>query len=169
MRKFFGPPLEDTFRKVTNDESKVSFLVKKYREYNHKLHHEYLKIFPNVKETLEELKSRGHRLAVCSNKAKPAIELGFNIVGISDYFDIIVGLEGVLKPKPNPEGIFKIMDVIGQNVIMVGDTAFDIKTANNAGIKSIACLYAMTKKEEFKEVNPTYYINDFKEILNLVD
>ena len=61
------------------------------------------------------------------------------------------------------------MDVIGQNVIMVGDTAFDIKTANNAGIKSIACLYAMTKKEEFKEVNPTYYINDFKEILNLVD
>ena len=168
LKSFFGPPLEDTFRKVTNDESKVDFLVKKYREYNHALHKEYLKIFPNVQTTLEELKRRGHRLAVCSNKAKPAIELGFSITGISDYFDIIIGLEGALKPKPSPDGIYKIMEVIGENVIMVGDTAFDILTANNANIPSIACLYALTKKEAFESVNPTYYINSFEEILDIV-
>lgn len=168
LRKFFGPPLEETFRKVTNDESKVDFLVSKYREYNHQLHEKYLRIFPNVKETLEELKARGHRLAVCSNKAEAAIELGFKLTGIFEYFDIIIGLGGVSVPKPNPEGIYKIKNAIGDDVIMVGDTMFDIETANNANIKSIACLYAKTRKDEFETVNPTYYINDFKEILDIV-
>lgn len=168
LKNFFGPALEDTFREVTKDEERVKFLVEKYHEYNRKYHYEYLKIFPHVKDTLKKLKEDGHKMAVCSNKAISAIELGFEIMGIREYFDCIIGLEKVVNPKPNPEGIYKIMDEIGNDVIMVGDTQFDIITANNAHIESVACLYALTKKEDFKDVNPTYYINDFSEILDIV-
>ena len=169
IKSFFGPALEDTFMWVTHDEEKTSFLVKKYHEFNLSHHKDYLNIYPHVKETLQELKKRGHKLGVVSNKDREAIELGFNIMKIREYFDMIVGLDEVVNPKPNPEGINKIRSQFPKmETAMVGDTVFDVQTARNAGVTSIACTYALTKKEDFEEIKPDYIIDDFQELLEII-
>lgn len=170
IKSFFGPALEDTFRSVVDDEEKVKFLVNEYHKFNLEYHSKYLKIYPHIKEGLEILKAKGIKLGVVSNKVRSAIVYGFEIMGIINYFDVIVGLDEVVCPKPNPEGINKIRAFFpNEEAIMVGDTVFDILTAKNANIKSVAVTYSMSKKEDFDEINPDYVINDFLDLIKIVE
>jgi phosphoglycolate phosphatase-like HAD superfamily hydrolase len=54
------------------------------------------------------------------------------------------------------------------NGFMVGDTALDIEAGNSQNLKTIAVTYGYEKWGTFVKQNPTYIIDSFKEIINLV-
>jgi phosphoglycolate phosphatase len=57
-----------------------------------------------------------------------------------DYFEVLIGREDVINPKPHPEPILKalhLMKANKENAFMVGDTCLDILSAKEAGIKAI--------------------------------
>ena len=172
IKTFFGPPLIDTFMWITNnDEKRSQYLVERFHEYNLSHHKDYLKIYPNVYDTLKKLKENGHSINVFSNKAKEAIILGLKIMGLDQFVSEIVGLEDVINPKPNKEGIEKILNKINkkEEVIMVGDTYFDILAGKNAKVFTCGVTYAKTSKEDFISYGADYIIDDMSELIEIVN
>lgn len=167
--QFNGPPLTETFSKINPDL--VDEMIRVYRKHNHEHHEQYVKLFPNVKETLDILKKHGKKLAIVTAKMRSGVELGLEITNIKAYFDSIVTIDDVENPKPHPEPVLKAMnhlDSTTDDTIMVGDNYHDIKSGKNAGVKTVGVAWS-TKGEDFlRQFEPTYMIDDMKELLPIV-
>lgn len=143
---------------------------------------EYLKVFDihfmdnsdpyhGMTETLDKLKSEGIKLACITNKPKDATYKTLNKAFGDGYFDYVVCDDGIIPRKPDPAGCRMAMDALGvtsEEVIYLGDTATDMKTAVNAGFKSVGCLYGFRDEKELKENGAVYLISEPKELLDII-
>jgi phosphoglycolate phosphatase-like HAD superfamily hydrolase len=90
--------------------------------------------FPGVQESLSELSSCGHRLAVQSRACRAYVQRSLERIGFD--FDAVAAREDVKWPKPDPEGIIMLMGRLRcqpQNTFVVGDHSFDIDAGKRAG------------------------------------
>ncbi len=140
----------------------------------------YTQPYEGVVELLHELKARGIKLAVASNKYQTAAE---QIVKkrFPDIFDIVLGeREGVAR-KPNPQIIYDILfelfgdyyqrfngDILHNKVLYVGDSDIDIQTAQAAHLPAIACTWGFCTEEKLYANNPDYIVRHPSEILALL-
>lgn len=94
--------------------------------------------YPNVVRALEDLKSSGVQLGVCTNKpTKPAREI-CDKLDLATYFDVIAGAEPDQPKKPDPSPLLNCIKALKSTpaqTIYVGDSAIDYETARNAGVK----------------------------------
>ena len=169
LESFFGPPLADSFAKLTdNDRTKTKFLISEYRKVNKELYEKEIKLFPGVLETLEKLKE--YKLVVLSNRVQELVELGLTVTGIHNYFDLVFGLDELPRPKPYPDGIYKILDKFDEDkAVFIGDATTDIISARRAHITSIGVTWAITKRKEFEEEYADYIIDSFEELIKILE
>ncbi len=124
--------------------------------------------YQGILDVLESLKNSGKKIAVNTNKAdKFAIEI-LKKLGMYSYFDIIIGGDSVSRKKPDPEGIFTIIENLKVDVsesLMIGDGKNDIIASKKAGIKSAYVMYGYTTINDISELSPDYFISDPQEIL----
>ena len=119
---------------------------------------------------LAELKARGCRLAVVSNKMMAAT------VELCKYFfpetiEVAIGeneAEGIRK-KPAPDTVFaalKQLGVSGDNAVYVGDSDVDLATARNSGLPCISVLWGFRDREFLLDHGATTFITSPKELLD---
>jgi len=169
IKSFIGPTLWDSFSRFSEDEELIEDLVNCYRKHNIPAQTKYVELFPNVVDTLEKLKNQGYKIAICTSKLRDSAEFGMNLCKIDKYFDYTICLDDIKSPKPNPEGINKIIEKFGTNkAIMVGDNISDVKAGNNANIPSVAVTYSHPK-EKLETANPNYIISDISEIFDVLN
>ena len=142
----FGEPLlitmEREFPGVPPEESAAI-----YREYQKQNADELVKVFAGVPELLEALKQAGYRMAIVTSRTRESATRYLNMFGLAGYFEDMVSCEDTDIHKPNPEPILLCLDKLGiekAEAIMVGDSPFDIKCANNAGVKSVLVDWRIT-------------------------
>ena len=85
---------------------------------------------------LKYLKTKGFKLACCSNSKKETLNLMLKSAQIFDYFDIIIGNDEISRPKPDPEIYLKTFDILGlkpEECIIVEDAAPGIASAKQSG------------------------------------
>jgi phosphoglycolate phosphatase len=102
----------------------------------------YLKMEPNLIETLKTLKDRGIKTAISTNRTT-TMEYIMEKFDLSRYFDMVVTAlpKDVKNPKPHPESVEKILNALnveGGRVLYVGDSEVDWKTARSSGVTFIA-------------------------------
>lgn len=166
---FFGPALDESFKRFVKTEEEVKKLVKCYRDYNEALMADYVVAYDGILELLDKLKENGYKLAIVSNKVTPAVIKGLEICDIDKYFDLIIGLEKLDKAKPDPDGIYQVLDYFNvKDAIMIGDTIIDINTGQNANIDTIGVTWCKTTKEVFLASGATYVVDEPLEILKIV-
>ena len=71
-------------------------------------------------------------------------------MGLMKYFDVLIGREHVIHPKPNPEPIQKALlqlPEVTSGVWMIGDTCMDMYAAEAANIDGIAVLCGYGSEE----------------------
>jgi HAD superfamily hydrolase (TIGR01549 family) len=104
---------------------------------------DYAEIFPYIHledglvPMLELLRRRGIRLAVHTNRTT-TIERLLQHFDIDRFFAPVVGAGSLSHPKPNPEGVHRILGAWGlpkDQVAYIGDSALDERTARSAGIQ----------------------------------
>jgi len=103
-----------------------------------------LKLMKNAKKTVKDLKDKGIRLAIVSNTQERIAEDILENMGIGEYFEIIIGGDSVKKGKPEPDGILAAIKRLGvkkDEAVMIGDTIFDKKAAENADVRFIGFRY----------------------------
>ncbi|MFD1038848.1 pyrophosphatase PpaX [Virgibacillus byunsanensis] len=167
--EFNGPPLRETFENTYPDQ--VEEMIETYREHNLYHHDNYVKLFPNVVETLERLKSENIQLGIVTTKMRKTAEKGLKATGIEHFFDLIIALDDVVHAKPHPEPVLKAMeqfDAHPKTTLMVGDNPHDIKSGINAGVQTAAVAWTFKGKERLQAYNPTYMLNDMEDLLKIV-
>jgi phosphoglycolate phosphatase len=94
-----------------------------------------IKALPYVREVLREIKKQGIKVSVYSSDRKDNFPKIFQVLGIEDYFDALVGGDDVRFPKPHPEGFVLACRRTGigeRQSVYVGDTLDDMKMAKLA-------------------------------------
>ena len=85
----------------------------------------------------------------------------------SELVELIVGGDDVKCAKPSPEGLLWAMDHLGveaEEVLYVGDSIVDAKTAEAAGVEFAAVLTGTTTREEFAEFECKAVCEDISEL-----
>ncbi len=129
------------------------------------------KVFDGIKEVVAELKKRGYKLAVLSNKPhvemQPLLERLIKPLG----FDLVVGVSDTIKPKPNPEATLNILknwDVLPENAYFVGDGESDVLTSINAKIKCVAVLWGNRSKEFLGNYGAKIFAEKPQDLLEII-
>ena len=88
-----------------------------------------------------------------------------------DLIDLIVGAEDVKIEKPNPEGLLWAVEHLGaekSNVLYVGDSVVDARTAQNAKVDFAGVLTGTTTREEFEEYPNLCIVDNISQICNYI-
>ncbi|OQC10297.1 MAG: Phosphoglycolate phosphatase, chromosomal [Tenericutes bacterium ADurb.Bin087] len=143
MATFLGSGKDEQIRRALNARrlshekyfAKVNALLSVYYAKNTNT---YTEIFPGIKETLAELKARGVKLYVATNKpdhvAKDVVRHYFG----DNVFIKVRGDKGDGIIKPNPKFLNAIIKNINdplETIMFVGDSYVDYMSAKNAGVK----------------------------------
>jgi HAD superfamily hydrolase (TIGR01549 family) len=145
-----------------------------YASTYRRLFHEFntdgaVTLYPNVMETLMELKKRGKTLTIASSRSHASLAEYIENLGLSDIISYILGADDVKEGKPNPEAIFKTLerfDFDTDEAIMIGDTVFDINMGINAGVKTCGVTYGNGSRESLSDAD--WVIDDFGSLLELI-
>ena len=117
----------------------------------------YLSIEPGVNETLNSI--RPPLLTALSTNRSSTMPRLIEIFGLNKWFDTIVCALDVCNPKPDPEGVFKILNrlqITRDKAIYIGDSIVDEMVASRAGLPLIAYknnrLKAMFHVKHFSQI-----------------
>ncbi len=141
VRRALGDPDDQRFV----DEALV-FFMKYYRE--HKLDNTY--VYPGVKDSLEAIRATHNgniRMAVLSNKPVIPSRAIVEALGLADYFFQTYGGNSFSTKKPDPQGARELLqeaNVKAEEAVMIGDSANDVLTAQNAGMYSVGLTYGLS-------------------------
>jgi phosphoglycolate phosphatase len=105
--------------------------------------------YPRVGETLAMLRSRGYRLAVCTNKLERLARAVLTHLDLAPFFDAIVGSDSVTARKPDPAALHEAMrrlTTTARSTIMVGDSDTDVGAARGAGIPLVLVTYGYSSR-----------------------
>ena len=119
---------------------------------------------------LEELKRNGVKIAVFSNKPhESAIGVVETVFG-KGLFDHIQGQTDLIPIKPDPAGVFEILEKFGaekDECLYFGDTNTDMLTAHNAGVTAVGVTWGFRPRSELEEYGAEIIIDSAAEIPGL--
>lgn len=98
--------------------------------------------FPGCLEALADLRARGARLAVCTNKPEGLARLLLDALDMTRLFDAIVGGDTLPVQKPDPAPLLEAIARAGGDparAILVGDATPDVGAAKAAGVPCVTC------------------------------
>ncbi|MFS8367469.1 HAD hydrolase-like protein [Acetobacter oryzifermentans] len=98
------------------------------------------RLFPGTQQALEQLKSAGWLLAVCTNKPEVAAQRILDNFGLTSLFAAIGGGDSFAAHKPDPAHLLGTIKQAGGEVsrsVMIGDMPPDCGAATGAGVRFV--------------------------------
>ena len=140
--------------------------INAYRRKRHGMIRPYHGVIP----TLKKLKKQGYKLAIVTDAPKLKAYMRLDMMGIVDYFDVIVGYEDTNRRKPSKlpfKKALKELKVKAADAMHVGDwRERDILGAKKMGMKSCFARYGGNKLG--KLVWADHYIDRFEDLLKIL-
>ena len=183
LRRFIGPPLDESFEKFYGfDKEKALKAVDYYRErYSDKGIYENV-LFDGIADMLEGLKSDGYIIALATCKPEiyvPIVPRILEYFDVDKYFDVAVGseLEGGERRHKNQviDEVFVRLAAAGladagnlsetkSQSIMIGDRKDDILGAKASGIDSMGVRYGFAEEQELEIAGADYIVETVEDI-----
>jgi phosphoglycolate phosphatase len=173
LRRFVGPPLSDTFRNCyAVPPEQVEEAIRLYRVcYNENGGIFESEPYPGIRALLTELRRRGKRLFVATSKPEvTALEVleHFNMTG---FFEVICGatLDGTRSHKSDV--IAYLLNQIGtsENMLMVGDTKFDVLGAAAHHIPTIGVAWGYGKVAAMEQAGAIGIAHTMEDLYALIN
>lgn len=173
IRRTIGLSLQDTYKVLTQDESEENSrkFAAFFKEKADEVMVENTELFPNVANTLKLLHNKGIKNGILTTKYHFRIDDILKKCEATDLFDEIIGGDDVAELKPSPEGMYRIlarMRIRKSDVLYVGDSLVDAKTAMNAGVDFAAVTTGMTEKDEFTKYPNVAVIDNIVSLLEII-
>lgn len=127
--------------------------------------------FPGVHDVLKALNSKGIRVAIATSRGTPSLVEILANNHASDLVETFVTSSDNLPPKPSPGLVLALLERMGLDsgeVLVVGDTTFDIEMGNSAGCRTCAVTYGNHSREKLMTASPTYIIDAFPQLADVV-
>lgn len=171
LRYFVGPPLHESFIKQGIPRERAEEAVAVYRK-------RYIPIgkfentpYPGIRELLETLKKQGHSLCVATSKPEQMSVDILEHFDLAKYFDKICGAS-MDTTRTNKEAVIEYLiqqNGKSDNMIMVGDTKFDVIGAKAHGIPAIGVSWGYGKISEMLEAGAAGIANTMDQLLEIID
>ncbi len=144
IKSGIGKKLDEFLQMILPEQVDLETARTVFRDREHRAVKEQGRLFPGIRELLQELIGRGFSLYVCSNGSEEYINLVLDSMGIRNYFS------GITSSKFLPSKGKALLDMVseGEFALVVGDTAIDYKGAVEAGLPSIAAVYGYGRSED---------------------
>ncbi|WP_120717719.1 HAD-IA family hydrolase [Tsuneonella amylolytica] len=126
------------------EEGRFRELYKAMLRYYGEHYADYTRPYPHALEVLDELRGRGVRLAVVTNKFFEFANGVLDKLGMHDRIDLVLGGDSLGKgrAKPAPDLIWAARDRLGGGrLAFVGDSSYDMKAGRAAGVPVVAVTY----------------------------
>jgi HAD superfamily hydrolase (TIGR01509 family) len=101
----------------------------------------HLRPFPEVRPLLERMKRDGLKLIVATSSPQDEVKKAIEIVGVGDLLEDATSASDAGRSKPDPDVVKAALDRLGLpagDVVMLGDTPYDIQAAGKVGVEVIA-------------------------------
>ena len=125
--------------------------------------------YEGVIELLAQLKNRGIRTAIVSNKPNAAVQELYHHF-FEDVVDIAIGECPEVRRKPSPDMLLKALEQLGcsqEDALYVGDSEVDIATASNSGLPCISVSWGFRDRDFLLSHGATVIIDHPSELLNI--
>ena len=171
MRVFVGPPLTSTFRSFGIPEDKIAEAVKVFRS-------RYVPVgiyenapYPGIRELLQALSSHGHKLYVATSKPE---EMAITVLRHFDLEQFFTGICGAAmdESRTNKEEVIAYLlekNGTADNMLMIGDTVFDVLGAASHGIPAIGVSWGYGNPEEMRKAGAIAVAKNMEELLRYIE
>lgn len=165
-----GIPIGESYTILTGDDSEEGIeLFKKYqKEKSDEITVPNTVFIGDAKEVLQILKNRGKKIGIVSSRWGQRINDIFENLNSRELIDFIIGTEHVENYKPNPEGLFKMIDMMeAKNPLYIGDSYIDAQAAQNAKIDFVGVTTGTTSREKLESYPHVAVLDNLKDILEI--
>ena len=171
MRVFVGPPLTESFINHGVPADKAEEAVAIYRS-------RYIPVgiyenspYPGIRELLEALQDRGHKLYIATSKPEGMSKMILEHFDLAKYFTLICGATMDTTRSTKEAVIAYLLEESGEkgNMVMVGDTKFDVLGAKHHGIPAIGVSWGYGKVEDMEAAGAAAIAHTPQELLQLIE
>ena len=170
MRVFVGPPLHETFQRFGVPADKTEEAIRVYRS-------RYIPTgmfentpYPGIKELLETLKKENYTLYVATSKPEEMSVTILERFGLAPYFDRICGASIDSSRSTKDAVIAYLLEQSGakEDMVMVGDTKYDVLGAKAHGIPAIGVNWGYGSVDEMEEAGAIGIADTMEQLLELI-
>lgn len=167
----FGPTEEEII--ANNFENKISIVqaIADYYSIYEQGHYDDFQNDQEIIDLLEHLREQGMKIGVITGKSKRAFQISSEALNLSSYFDVVITGDDVVKPKPDPEGIYKALDILSidkSKTIFIGDSNADIMAGKSAGLRTYGVQWLSTFQSVVFDVPPDAIFKNVSEFLEIM-
>ncbi len=133
-------------------------------------HHEPL--YEGILELIETLSAReDHLLGIATGKSMRGVQALFDRMALHDHFATVQTAD-THPSKPDPsmiETAIRETGVDAGNVVMIGDTTFDVVMAHNASVRPIGVSWGYHPQEHLRNAGADIIVGNAADLLRAVD
>jgi phosphoglycolate phosphatase len=158
LRWVIGPPPRTSFAKLMGGQGDPEEALRLYRARYGETGLFQATVYPGVVEMLAALRDRGHRLLLCTSKARPFAERVVAHFGLAPYLAGVYGAElgGRLDDKGDLVAhLLETEGLAAGAACMVGDREYDMLAAARHGMAAIGVLWGYGDEAELRRAGAT--------------
>ena len=167
-----GTPLPKQLTPYVESDEDRERLVNRYRTFQMENHDKLMERYEGVIDTLALLYQRGHPMAIVTSKGNAMMDRGLKFIGADDYIEVAIGYDSVHIHKPDPYPVKAALEKLeygADEAVFVGDSPHDVNSGNAAGVITVAALWGFFTRSQLAPHNPTYFLDNIKDLPALLD
>ncbi|MGM9549462.1 MAG: HAD hydrolase-like protein [Faecousia sp.] len=170
LRSIVGPPLYDSMLKYGVPAEKLDEAVAVFRSRYNPIGIFENTPYPGIRELLEALKQDGHKLCVATSKPEEMAHRVLTHFDLERYFDTVCGatLDESRSSKDAVIAFLLAQNGRPDNMVMVGDTKFDVLGAAAHGIPTIGVAWGYGDAADMEAAGAAVIAHTPGELLELL-
>lgn len=130
----------------------------------------HTRLYPGAMDAVEELRTAGYKVAICTNKPEKLALLLLTRLGVLDTFGAMIGADTLPVRKPDPAPLREAVRRAGGDparCLLVGDTVTDRETSRAAGVPSVLVTFG-PEGQGVAALEPEAMIGHYGELQSVV-
>lgn len=163
--------IERALPEASRSADEISMVKHEFLKYYQANGEEQTRPYPGIRALLEELNTKGYKLAVASNKYHEGTTTLVQYFFPDIPFAGVLGQRDGVPVKPSPVIVEELMQKAGvtkKETLYVGDSGVDAATALNSGVDFVGVLWGFRPKSELESVGATRFVEQADELLAIV-
>jgi len=155
---------------IEKDKTLIKMAAKQYGVHYLSEQRSEMVLYDHALELLEAIKRLNLRLAVATGKGRVGLNRVLGQFKLAHVFDD-TRCADESRSKPHPLMLHELsrsLNVDTDNMLMVGDTQFDLDMATNAGMDSVAITHGAHDLEKLKKSNPIHVVDDLQQLTHWI-
>jgi pyrophosphatase PpaX len=151
-------------------QAEHDWLIARYRIYQGEHQERMTAPYPGVPEVLDELRAKGHPMAIVTSKFHALTVRVLKQVSFDTHFGAVIAGDSIQNPKPHPEPVLKALADLGHSgpAVFVGDSPHDIRAGNAAGVLTAAAMWGPFTRDQLEDAAPTNWLASIHDLPGLV-